>query len=67
MIIIKTKMTKLPKSCKDCELSVKAYGNVLCGLTKDWLEPFEYKGERVKIETCPLEVIDEDNSTKILV
>lgn len=61
MIIIKTKMTKLPDSCKECELSIRAYGNILCGLTKDWLEPFEYRGDRKKIEICPLEVIDENS------
>lgn len=67
MIIVKTKMTKLPNSCKECELSVRAYGNILCSVAKDWLEPFEYRGDRKKIENCPLEVIDETNSTKILI
>ena len=55
MIIIKTKMTKIPNSCKECEISSKAYGNVMCGVLKDWIEPYERKSGKVKLDNCPLE------------
>lgn len=55
MIIVKTNMTELPKSCKDCILSVKAYGNVMCAVKKDWLETWEIRSGKVKLDGCPLE------------
>lgn len=55
MIIIKTKMTEIPKSCKECEVSAKGFGNIMCPILKNWLEPFEIRAGKVKLEGCPLE------------
>lgn len=55
-IIIKTKMTEIPKTCKECELRVLAPNMIMCGYLKDWLEPFQYKKGKVKLDNCPLEV-----------
>lgn len=48
-------MNKIPNSCKECEVSSKAYGNTLCAVLKDWLEPFEIRNGKKKLDNCPLE------------
>lgn len=48
-------MTKLPKSCKECELRVVALGMIGCRYLGDWIEPFEYRKDKLKLEKCPLE------------
>ena len=55
MIIIKTKMKELPKSCKECDLHVFGNGVIMCGVCRDWLTPQEFREGRIKLETCPLE------------
>lgn len=55
MIIIKTNMTEIPNSCKECDISSKAYGNVMCGVLKNWLETWEIRSGKVKLDNCPLE------------
>ena len=57
MIIIKTKMTEIPTSCKECSISLKSYGNIGCPILRDWLEPFQYKNDKVKLDNCPLEKV----------
>lgn len=57
MIIIKTQMKELPNSCKECKLKVIAQGMIMCPVLHDWIEPFEFKGGKVKLENCPLEKI----------
>lgn len=54
-IIIKTNMTEIPASCKDCEISLKGFRNIGCPILRDWLEPFQYKNDKVKLDGCPLE------------
>lgn len=56
MIIIKTKMDKIPISCKECDLRVVAPKMIMCPINHDWLEPFQYKKGKVKLDNCPLEV-----------
>lgn len=48
----------MPNSCKDCEISSKAYGNLLCPILHDWLEPFEIRSGKTKLDNCPLEIAD---------
>lgn len=55
MIIIKTNMTKLPNTCKECELRTIGNGVIMCGVKKDWIELWEYKSGKVKLDNCPLE------------
>ena len=55
MIIIKTNMTEIPTSCKECKLSIKGFGAIGCPINRDWLEPFQYKNDKVKLDNCPLE------------
>ena len=55
MIVIKTKMTKLPNSCKECDLRVVAHGVMMCPINKDWLETWEYRNGKTKLDNCPLE------------
>ena len=57
MIIIKTKMTEIPTSRKECSISLKSYGNIGCPILRDWLEPFQYKNDKVKLDNCPLEKV----------
>lgn len=57
-IIIKTEMKDLPNSCKECDLSVKGYGNTMCPFLRDWLEPFEIRSGKTKLDKCPLEKTD---------
>lgn len=58
MIIIKTKMVAIPNSCKECRISVKGFENIGCPVLHDWLEPYEYKNGKVKLDNCPLEKTD---------
>ena len=55
MIIIKTNMTELPKNCKECEIKVIAPNMIMCPILHDWLEPFEFKKGKTKLDNCPLE------------
>lgn len=55
MIIIKTKMNKLPNSCKECDLRSVALGMIGCRYLGDWIEPFEHRNGKTKLEKCPLE------------
>lgn len=55
MIIIKTNMEKTPTSCKECDLRVVAPKMIMCPVLHDWIEPFEFKNGKVKLENCPLE------------
>lgn len=48
-------MNKLPNSCKECDIRVVAHGVIMCGILKDWLEPFEYRNGKTKLDNCPLE------------
>lgn len=48
-------MTKIPNSCKECDLRSVAHGIIMCGVVKDWLEPFEFRNGKVKLDSCPLE------------
>lgn len=57
MIIVKTNMTKIPNSCKECEYSIINYGLVGCPFLRNWLEPFQYKNDKVKLDGCPLEKV----------
>lgn len=54
-IIVKTKMTEIPASCKECSLSIKGFGNIGCPILRDWLEPFQYRNGQEKLDNCPLE------------
>ena len=54
-IIIKTKMTKLPESCRECDYRVITNGAILCGVIKDFMSVEEYRNGRTKFENCPLE------------
>lgn len=51
-------MSELPTSCKECELKVVAPGMIMCPVLKDWIEPFEYKVGKSKLDNCPLEKTD---------
>ena len=55
MIIIKTNMTEIPKNCKECEIKVIAPNMIMCPILHDWLEPFEFKNGKTKLDNCPLE------------
>ena len=57
MIIIKTNMTEIPNSCKDCVYVVKNYGLLLCPFLRDWLEGWQIKAGKVKQDNCPLEKV----------
>lgn len=55
MIIIKTNMTAIPKTCKECELRTVGNGIIMCAILKDWIEVWEYREGRTKFKNCPLE------------
>lgn len=55
MIIAKTTMTEIPKSCKECSISLKSYGLVACPILRDWLEDWQIKEGQTKLNDCPLE------------
>ena len=55
MIIAKTTMTEMPKSCKECSISLKSYGLVACPILRDWLERWQIKEGQTKLNDCPLE------------
>ena len=56
MTIVKTNMTEIPNSCKECELVVKTFGVYLCPLLKDWIERWQIAEQnKLKPENCPLE------------
>ena len=55
-IIIKTNMEKLPQSCRECELRVVGNGVIMCSVSKNWIELWEYKDGKTKLDECPLEV-----------
>lgn len=57
MIIVKTNMTEIPNSCKECQFSIKGYGNTMCPILHNWLEPFEIENGNTKLNNCPLEQI----------
>ena len=57
MIIAKTNMTEIPKSCKECKLVLINYGLVACPILRDWLEPFQYRNGQEKLDNCPLEKV----------
>ena len=55
MIIVKTNMTEIPNSCKDCELVVKTFGVYLCPLLKDWIERWQIAEKtKLRLDNCPL-------------
>ena len=54
-IIVKTKMKEIPKTCKECDLHVFGWGVLMCGVLKDWIDAFEYRSGKVKLDNCPLE------------
>ena len=55
MIVVKTKMTEIPNSCKECQYSYRTFGVVLCPLLKEWLEKWQIAEGQKKIKGCPLE------------
>ena len=55
MIIVKTNMTKIPNSCKECEYSIINYGLIGCPFLKNWLEGWQIKEGQTKLNDCPLE------------
>lgn len=57
MIIVKTTMTEMPKSCKECKLVLINYGLVACPILRDWLEGWQIKEGKVKQDNCPLEKV----------
>ena len=57
MIIIKTKMKELPTNCKECELHIFMWGNLGCVVTRDWIETWQWKEGKKKLDNCPLEEI----------
>ena len=48
-------MEKIPISCKECDLRVVAPKMIMCPVLHDWIEPFEFKNGKTKLENCPLE------------
>lgn len=48
-------MNKLPNSCKECDLRVVAHSVMMCPINKDWLETWEYRNGKTKLDNCPLE------------
>ena len=55
MIIVKTNMTKIPNSCKECEYSIINYGLIGCPFLRNWLEGWQIKEGQTKLNDCPLE------------
>lgn len=55
MVIIKTKMKEIPETCRECELHIFMYGNLVCPVLRDWIEPSEYREGKNKLKNCPLE------------
>lgn len=55
MIIIKTNMTKIPNSCKECDMKVVARHIIMCSVLHDFMDVEEYRNGRIKFEKCPLE------------
>ena len=55
MIIVKTNMTEIPKSCKECQFGFINYGLVICPLLKNWIEDWQWAEGMRKQENCPLE------------
>lgn len=55
MIIAKTTMTEMPKSCKECKLVLINYGLVACPILREWLEDWQIKEGQTKLNDCPLE------------
>ena len=53
-VIVKTKMTDLPNSCKECEFWFQTYGLVVCPLLREWIEDWQWKEGMRKQEKCPL-------------
>lgn len=60
IIVVKTKMKQLPKSCKECDLVVIGGGIVMCPVSKNWLEIFEINAGETKLKECPLEVVQDE-------
>lgn len=58
MIAVKTKMSKLPATCKECELHVVALNMIGCPILTDWIEPFQFRRGKTKFDNCPLEIIE---------
>lgn len=56
MIVVETKMQEIPISCKECELKVLTPGMIMCPVLRDWLEPFEIKNGKLKLDNCPLKI-----------
>jgi len=55
MIIAKTNMTEIPKSCKECQLVLINDGVWACPVLRTWLEDWQIKEGIVKQDNCPLE------------
>lgn len=55
MIVAKTKMKEMPKSCRQCEIKVLGDKIVGCPVLHDWLEDWEIEKGKIKLEKCPLE------------
>lgn len=54
MVIVKTKMSKIPASCKECELVLHKMDVWVCPLLKNWLEQWQIDNGKVKQDDCPL-------------
>lgn len=54
-IIVRTKMTEIPTSCRECSLHVYMWHNIGCAILRDWIEPMEFREGKRKLEGCPLE------------
>lgn len=55
MIVVKTNMLEIPESCNECSLCYKTFGVWLCPLLKNWIEHWEIKAGKKKLDNCPLE------------
>ena len=53
-IIIRTNLSEIPNSCRECKYHIFMWGNLSCPFCKDWIEPFEYRQGKKKLEDCPL-------------
>lgn len=48
-------MNKMPATCKECDLRVIAHSVMMCPILHDWLEVWEYRNGKTKLDNCPLE------------
>lgn len=56
-VIIKTNMSEIPNSCKECRLHTFTLGVIACPVVRDWIEPQEFRAGKIKLENCPLEKV----------